>query len=314
MVITPNNAHQLHVLGQVKHGWVTQVVWSPDGRTLAVAHAEGVALYVNGFGGMPTHMLPHPAPAKSVAFHPTRPLIATASKDTLVRLWTTPDKALELRGHTNAVNSVAISPSGNLLLSASSDKTLRLWDIGDSQNVTVKSVFEGHHTDEISSVAFSTHAYSDDYGIFASGSWDRTLRLWDLAGAVYALGQHNDWVRQLALNGKLLASASKDEHVRLWQTHDHRQLRVDALIHAHPKGADSAALNADNTLLATGGRDNLIRLWDIQKLLHRGKAALNHALLALHGHDKPVLTLAFNPAGTMLASGSGDNTVRLWGL
>jgi len=38
------------------------------------------------------------------------------------------------------------------------------------------------------------------------------------------------------------------------------------------------------------------------------------ALIALKGHEKPVMSLTFNPAGTLLATGSGDNSVRLWAI
>src|SRR5689334_15000663 len=113
-VITLDNAAQLKELGQTRHGWISHVTWSPDGRVLAIASGKGIEMYVNGFGGTPTYTLPHPLPAKSVAFHPTKPLIATGSKDALVRLWLTPEKPIELRGHTESVNSIAFHPTGEL--------------------------------------------------------------------------------------------------------------------------------------------------------------------------------------------------------
>ena len=66
-------------------------------------------------------------------------------------------------------------------------------------------------------------------------------------------------------------------------------------------------------LLATGGQDNAVRLWDVQKILNSGKADITNAAIALENHEKPVLGLIFNPAGTLLASVS-DDIVRLWSI
>jgi len=311
-VITIENVKQLKQLGGAKHGWVTQIVWSPDGRTLAIAHGAGVTLYVDGFGGTPTHILPHPVPVESMAFHPQKPIIATGSKDTLVRLWLSPNTPIELRGHRDAVNSVAISPDGRFLLSGSSDKTMRLWDISSPQSPVEHAVLSGEHSDEITTVTFLTHTKAETR--FASGSRDRTLRIWNAPGEVSEPLRHADRLRRLAVSGDLLASASRDEMVRLWRVGSDLNAQLVATIHAHSKGVDCVAFNTSNTLLATGGRDNLIRLWDIQQILQSGKTEMGDALLELGGQEKPVLALAFNPAGTLLVSGSGDNQVRLWGL
>jgi WD40 repeat protein len=76
-------------------------------------------------------------------------------------------------------------------------------------------------------------------------------------------------------------------------------------IEGHERGVDSIAFSADGTLLASGGRDSLIKLWEVES---------GELVGELTAHSKPILTLAFHPAGNMLASGSGDNTVRVWGV
>jgi len=66
---------------------------------------------------------------------------------------------------------------------------------------------------------------------------------------------------------------------------------------------DAVALSPDGGLLAAGGQDHKVRLWDV---------ADGRQVAVLGGFAEPVRTLAFNPSGTLLAGGSGDHTIRIW--
>jgi WD40 repeat protein len=279
-------------------GFITDAAWSPDGRTLAVAHGGGVWLWDDGFGGAPTRRLEgHGAPVKGIAFAPDSRIFATASADTTVVLWdTSSGQAMQiLRHHTDAVNAVAFHASGWLLASAGGDRRVLLTDL----QTGAATVFEGH-SGEITSLAFGG-------GVLASGSWDKTMRLWDVASAhEHATIVLDDWVRHLAASpdGQTLAVACKDGSVRLVAFATGEILRT---IPAHARGADGVAFSSDGALLASGGRDNAIKLWDL-------RSPSDEPLATLEGHSKPVLTLAFHPAGNLLVSGGGDNTVRLWAV
>jgi hypothetical protein len=73
----------------------------------------------------------------------------------------------------------------------------------------------------------------------------------------------------------------------------------------HTGKINCLAFSIDGNLLASGGEDGLVRLWDGHN--GQGKAIRS-------GHNMPVLCLAFSPDGCLLASGGKDKTVRLWGL
>lgn len=310
-IISVDSAHSLTEVTQVRCGWITQVLWSPDGTTLAIAHAEGVRLFVGQFGGDPKYTLTgHGGHVKGAAFSPNGRVLATVSADTTIKLWDTSaliegvSEITALRGHTDSVDAVAFSPDNRTLASASADGTVRVWDI---QTRSLLHIFEGHER-EVTSVIFAMGGH-----ILISGSWDNTLRLWDVrgetAGAVF--GRHDDWVREVRTNapGTLIASASKDMSVKLWDALDGG---LYGSIDAHWLGADTVAISPDSSLIATGGRDNVVRLWYLHQVFSDTASSKEQAVTVLKGHEKPVLTLAFNPAGTLLASGSGDNTVRLW--
>lgn len=319
--ITSENAHHLDVLAQVKTGWISHIEWAADGYTLGIAGAEGVQLYSGRFGGTPSYTTGgHTGHVKGVAFTPAawdanRQLMASCGSDTVIKLWDTSNlketiqEIGTLSGHQDSVDALtfALDPEGRLILAAcGADGKIILHDV---ETHTIIATLTGHQA-EVTSAVFALKNH-----VIISGSRDKSVRLWDTRGETEGtiIGEHDDWVRDVCASptGTMVASASKDMTVRLWDPHSGEMY---ALIQAHEDGADCVRFSPDGDLLATGGRDNVVRLWDVNTILRKRKLTVNDAVATLEDHQSPVLTIGFNGSGTLLASGSGDNSVKLWSV
>ena len=300
--IKPGNISSLRCLGSAPFGWLSQLRWSPRGDMLAICGGDGIAVYVNEFGGSPTFRLrEHAAPVKDMAFSPDGKLLASCSADTMIMLYTLEQGnahvATAIRDGRNSVEAIAFSPDGEVLASGGADHTIRLWTVATGEQT---AALDGH-TDEVTALRFANNGNC----LFSAGR-DGLIRCWDLnTGARSdAVGRHDDWIRQIALRpGRAeLASASRDMTIGLWSLDSRKESRTWS---AHAGGADALAFSPDGRLLASGGRDSAIRIWDVD--------AAREAM-ALKAHRRPVLALEFNPAGALLASGAGDNKVMLWAV
>ena len=115
------------------------------------------------------------------------------------------------------------------------------------------------HTQGVLSVAFSP-----DSRMVASGSWDKTIKLWEVAtGKERAtLAGHTNEVASVAFspNGKLLASGSFDKTIKLWDVATGKEY---VNLEGHAGVVRSVAFSPANQMVASGGYDKTIKLWDV---------------------------------------------------
>ncbi|MFD9880118.1 AAA family ATPase [Streptomyces alboflavus] len=109
-------------------------------------------------------------------------------------------------------------------------------------------------------------------------------------------------------DGRLLATASYDRTVRLWDVHDRsRPKPLGKPLTGHGSWVSTAVFSPDGTTLASASDDGTIRLWDVRDP-HRPRPLGK----PVTGHGGTVYLLAFSPDGRTLASASEDHTVGLW--
>ena len=177
--------------------------------------------------------------------------------------------------------------------------SVKLWDVTTGNAVALG------HIKVANSISFSP-----DGKTLASGAWDKTVKLWDVTtGTNIATfsGGHTESVTSVAYSsdGKTLASAGMwDGTIVLWNA---TTGKIAAALPGHQSKIYFLVFSPDGTILASGGRDHTIKLWDIDK-------DRNIRTVRTLRHTDWVYSVVFSPDGTMLASGRKDNTIKLWNV
>lgn len=159
----------------------------------------------------------HDGAVSSVKFSNDGTLLASASLDKTVIIWSSETLALlhRLVGHSEGISDLAWSSDSHYICSASDDRTLRIWDARSPNGECVKTL--RGHSDRVFCVNFNPQS-----NLIVSGAFDDTIRIWEVktGKCVHAVRAHSMPVTSVHFNrdGSLIVSGSHDGSCKIWDT------------------------------------------------------------------------------------------------
>jgi periodic tryptophan protein 2 len=236
------------------------------------------------------------------SYHPESNLLVTGFSHGIFFIHELPDfsQIQNLSISQNDIDFVAINKTGEwLAFGASKLGQLLVWE-WQSESYILKQ--QGHFD------AMNTIAYSPEGQRIITAADDGKIKVWDVntGFCIVTFTEHLGAVTacEFAKRGNVLYTASLDGSVRAWDLIRYRNFRTFTA----PSRLQftSLAIDPSGEVVCAGSLDSFdIHIWSVQtgQLLDR-----------LAGHEGPVMSLAFAPDGSTLASGSWDRTVRLWNI
>lgn len=228
-------------------------------------------------------------------------------------------EVMTLRGtlehHKGWITQVSCSPvHPDMLISASRDKTLLVWQLtGKDSNKNVP------YGVPLRSLKGHSHFVSDvvisSCGAFAvSGSWDKTLRLWDIergiTSTVFKGHKHDVMSVAFSADNRQIISSSRDKTIRLWNTLGECKWVQESSTSgnkSHTEWVSTVQFSptTNNPVIVSGGWDAKVKVWHLSNF---------HLKSNFDGHNSQVNSVTVSPDGSLAASGGKDGTAKLWDL
>jgi len=211
-----------------------------------------------------------------------------------------------LVGHSGWVTQIATThETPDIILSSSRDKSIIVWHLTrDESNYGVPKRSLRGHSHFVSDVVISSD------GQFAlSGSWDHTLRLWDITTGQCTrrfVGHTGDVLSvAFSADNRQIVSGSRDKTIKLWNTLAECKYTITQDQHTEWISCVRFSPNTANPIIVSCGWDKLVKVWNLTNC----KLKTNHI-----GHTQYVNTVTVSPDGSLCASGGKDGRAMLWDL
>jgi WD40 repeat protein len=280
----------------------SSVAFSPDGTTLASGSASGaIQLWTVVPREVGRPLTGQQGKIAAISFSPDQQTIASGSWNGTVRLWTVKTHQLltELTGDSQAVSGVAFAPNGGVL-GAAGASGLRFWRFPG-----LRPLHNQIPSDPLGGLAFvrqgADYVTAPDGGEAGGFVYVTNLLTLRRVLTMSSSDQTDFGVNDLVTspNGRLVAIAS-DDGIRLWSIGAGHQVgRVFG-----GQNIQAVAFSRDGRLLASGGNDDTVRLWNVADRKELGTA--------MRGGSGAVNAVAFTPDGKTIVSGDDDGSVQMW--
>eukprot|EP01006_Ploeotia_vitrea_P036694 TRINITY_DN66045_c7_g10_i1.p1 TRINITY_DN66045_c7_g10~~TRINITY_DN66045_c7_g10_i1.p1 ORF type:complete len:512 (-),score=244.62 TRINITY_DN66045_c7_g10_i1:558-1904(-) len=249
----------------------------------------------------------HAGPVTDLVFHPTSPLLISASSDQTIKFFDYSKqhhkRALKHINVSQPVRSIDMHPSGDFLLAGTNDAVVRLYDTNSFRTFTAPNVND-NHIGSINCIRFSSRGSR-----FASCSKDGSFKIWDAVTfkCLHTVRQahHGHSVSTVAFTSdqRYVLTSGKDSIVRLWDCNTGKQVQYYSGCKHHivrPK----AIFDLDESFVISGDEQtNSVIAWDIKT---------GQTVDRLKGHNKAIAGFAQSPRDKTFVSCSEDYRMRLW--